>query len=298
MTELAPDFSLLPPRYRRLLRLAQEQNNIVVKPLLQLKGGLSGAYIFLVSVSAVDSFDVEHLVLKLDRPYPGERDEIERHRIAIAQAPPRFARNHMPDIAFDRIEFEGLIAVFYRVAGESLIKYRPLAAYEQQQQLENIFELVSTELLTEWNSRQRFKVVQPQSLLAQWLGYRLEPGSQIERFLEEDQNVNADVPGLLLGDIAYPNPLLYARKADLWELTRSIDAMIGFQHGDLNTNNILVRFATDSHEIEGYYIIDFAFFEEQAPLLYDHLYLELAYLIRYLESVPLKTWIELIMLLA
>ncbi len=297
MTEVASDFSQLPPEHQHLLRLAQEQNNIIVKPLQQLKGGLSGATIFLVSVSAVDSVVVEHLVLKLDRPYPGERDEIDRHRIAIAQAPPLFAGNHMPDIAFDKIEFEGLIAVFYRVAGESLFKYRPLAAYAQQQQLETIFDLVSSDLLTEWNSELNFEVVHPQSLLAQWLGYRIEPGNQIERFLKENQQVHADMPGLLLEDIAFPNPLLYAQKADLWESTRSIDAMFGFQHGDLNTNNILVRFAADGREIEGYYIIDFAFFEEQAPLLYDHAYLELAYLIRYLESVPFEAWIKLIVLL-
>ncbi len=33
MTEVAPDFSLLPPQHQHLIRLAQEQNNIVVKPL-------------------------------------------------------------------------------------------------------------------------------------------------------------------------------------------------------------------------------------------------------------------------
>jgi predicted ATPase/Tfp pilus assembly protein PilF len=298
MTEMAPEFSLLPPEYQRLLRLVQEHNNIVVKPLQQLKGGLSGAYIFLVSVSAVDTAEVKHLVLKLDRPYPGERDEIERHNIVIAQAPSHFARKHVPEIAFDTIELEGLIAVFYQVAGESLLKYRPLAAYEQQQQLESIFELVATDLLTEWNSGLSFEVVQPQSLLAKWLKYRIEPGSRIEHFLEENQHINSDMPGLLLGDIAYPNPLLYAQKTELWELTRSIDAMIGFQHGDLNTNNILVRFAEDGREIEGYYVIDFALFEERTPLLFDHVYLELAYLLRYLETVPINVWIRLILLFA
>jgi predicted ATPase len=298
MTEVAPDFSLLPLQHQQLLSLAQEQNNIVVKPLQYLKGGLTGAYIFLVRVSAVDSLDVEHLVLKLDRPYPGERDEIERHSIALAQAPPLFALKHIPDMAYDRIEFEELIAVFYRVAGESLFKYRPLAAYEQQQQLETIFERVSSDLLKEWNSELSFEVAHPQDLLAQWLGYRIDPGSQIERFLEEVKHVSADIAGLLLGDIVYPNPLVYARRTDFWELTRSIEAMFGFQHGDLNTNNILVRFASGDREIESYYLIDFALFKKQAPLLYDHVYLELAYLIRYLKSVPFKAWIKLVALFA
>ena len=294
MTELAAAFSILPPPYQRLVVHSQDENSIVVTPLQQLKGGLSGAYIFLASVSPVSSSDVEHLVLKLDRPYPGKRNEVARHHIASRQSPPLFARSHMPDIAYQPVEFDGLIAVFYRVAGESLLQYHPLAALELQPQLQTIFERVSTDLLAEWNSQANHEVAAPQSLLAHWLTYRLDTGNRIERFLREDQDLDADVPGLLLGDIVYPNPLFYARTTHLWEGTRSLDAMFGFQHGDLNTNNILVRFDAEGREIDGYFFIDFAFFEERAPLLFDHAYLELAYLIRYLENIPLATWIKFI----
>src|SRR5262249_15417665 len=64
-----------------------------------------------------------------------------------------------------------------------------------------------------------------------------------------------------------------------WWGVRPIDAAIGLQHGDLNTNNILVKFSKNEQQVEGFYLIDFALFREQMPLLLDLRYLEMSYLI-------------------
>ena len=61
---------------------------------------------------------------------------------------------------------------------------------------------------------------------------------------------------------------------------RAIDVATGFIHGDLNTNNILVKFADDKESLAGYYLIDFALFKEDMPLLYDQRYLEMSYLMQ------------------
>ncbi len=53
-----------------------------------------------------------------------------------------------------------------------------------------------------------------------------------------------------------------------------------FIHGDLNTNNILVKFSENKETLEGYYLIDFALFKEDMPLLYDQRYLEMSYLMQ------------------
>ena len=45
MSELAEDFMSLPSEHQSVLRLAQDQHNINIKPLQQLKGGRSGAFI-------------------------------------------------------------------------------------------------------------------------------------------------------------------------------------------------------------------------------------------------------------
>ena len=92
----------------------------------------------------------------------------------------------------------------------------------------------------------------------------------------------------------YPNPLLFAREAAPWGRTRVIDAVVGFQHGDMNLNNILVRFGDDGAELEGYFLIDFAFFEERMPLLYDQAYLEMSFLLPYVSTVDFAKWVDLV----
>ena len=64
-----------------------------------------------------------------------------------------------------------------------------------------------------------------------------------------------------------------------------MDVASGFIHGDLNTNNILVKFADDKEFLEGYYLIDFALFKEDMPLLYDQRYLEMSYLMHAMSRI-------------
>jgi predicted ATPase/Tfp pilus assembly protein PilF len=294
MTAQQPtDFGSLPLEYRNVLQLAQEQHNLQITPLQELKGGRTGARLYLVSVSTPVRDSVQHIVLKLDRVNPQARsDETIRHGLAVSQAPPDFARRHMVNLAFDRVERDGAIAVFYSIAGQSLHHFRPLAYYERQCQLQTIFSATNELLLTEWNAASTFdQAVHPQSLLARWLTYRLEPEGDIERFLQDICHVRADTAGLLIQGHVVPNPLAYARQAQRWGQIRSIDALVGFQHGDLNMGNILVQFAANERDLAGYYLIDLALFREQMPLLYDQAYLEMSYLIRELSRVPFSEWV-------
>ena len=135
-------------------------------------------------------------------------------------------------------------------------------------------------MLEEWNENAAFEqAVHPQKVLQKWLGFRLDPGGNIEHFMQDSCQVDPDTGGLLISGHVFPNPLLYARQPEPWGKARSIDIATGFIHGDLNTNNILVRFSDDKQTLEGYYLIDFALFKDQMPLLYDQRYLEMSYLI-------------------
>ena len=96
----------------------------------------------------------------------------------------------------------------------------------------------------------------------------------------------------------FPNPLLYARKPEPWGKARSIDVATGFIHGDLNTNNILVKFSENKEGIEGYYLIDFALFKESMPLLYDHRYLEMSYLIHAMSQISFAKCVDFLTLMA
>ena len=278
----------------------EDQYKITVAPLQLLVGGWSGAVVYLVSVSANEPKRVEHCILKLDRKGKNARsDEVTRHNTVMSKSTPAFARGHIAELVFDRVEHEGTIAIFYRIAGQSLLKYLPLSKYERQSQLKTLFTQTNTVLLNEWNGNPTFEqAVHPQKVLHTWLGFRLEAGGNTERFLQETRGVNPDVAGLLINGHVFPNPLLYARKPEAWGKARAIDVATGFIHGDLNTNNILVKFADDKESLAGYYLIDFALFKEDMPLLYDQRYLEMSYLMQAMLQIAFAKCVNFLTLLA
>ncbi len=296
MTDLAKEFLSLPAEYQKVLSSAQTTLNIKVTLLQELKGGQTGASLFLVSVSTLDSNEVRHLVLKLDHKSTRTgKDELERHRTAMELSPGEFARDHIAGLAFERIELDDSVAIFYDIAGQSLNNYRPLASYQQQDKLEKLFGTTTSMLLSIWNRDSIFKqAAHPQKILSTWLGYRLKPGGNIERFLDENLKVPEDIPGLLIQGNVFPNPFLFARNQELWNSARPIDILTGFQHGDLNIGNILAQFEGNASELTGYYLIDFALFKTGMPLLYDNCYLEMSYLVRELTRVSLTKWIDFI----
>ena len=299
MTELTNDFQTLPEEYQLVIRLAEETHKISVAPLELLVGGWSGAVVYLVSVSHNESKRVEHCILKLDRKGKNAKsDEITRHNTVMSRSPRQFARNHIAELVFDRVEHDGAIAIFYRIAGQSLLKYRPLSNYERQSQLETIFAETNRVLLTEWNSAQSFEAVHPQKVLQKWLGFRLDSGGNVERFLQDTCRLNPDIAGLLISGHVFPNPLSYARHPEQWGGARSIDIASGFIHGDLNANNVLVKLSEDKKSLEGYYLIDFALFKDQMPLFYDQRYLEMSYLMHAISHISFAKCINFLTLLA
>jgi predicted ATPase len=296
MSTISPsDFGKLPPEYQHLLRLAKEKHSLDVVPLEALKGGQTGAFLYLVSVSVGDSRQVEHLVLKFDRVNEKAKPtEIERHRLALTQAPTVFARQNMANLAYE-IEHEGASAIFYTIAGQSLQRFRTLASNERQSRLEVLFGATNDYLLKGWNTESTFEqALHPQKLLEKWLGYRLKPDGQIGSFLKDKFLMDPDTEGFLIQGQIFPNSLSYGLNARRWKDTRSVDVLTGFQHGDLNIGNILAKFAEDSENLEGYFLIDFALYKAKMPLLYDQCYLEMSYLVRELDRASFQKWVSLV----
>ena len=296
MYELTASFQSLPAEYQRVLQLAQEQHQISVVPLQTLVGGWSGAMVFLVSVTHQSNRRVEHCILKLDRKSAKARsDEVSRHAMAQSKSPEAFARDHLATLAFERVEAEGAIAIFYSIAGQSLQDYRPLSNYRQGHQLETVFTATNQYLLKEWNAHTTFATLHSKELLEKWLGFRLELGAPIESFIRQACRAEPDRPGFLIQGSVFPNPLWYARQRASWGDARPIDVIVGLQHGDLNTNNVLVKFSADGTELAGYYLIDFALFKEGMPLLYDLRYLEMSYLVLAMSQISLAKTVDLIL---
>ncbi len=286
MPESVFSFLSLPPEYQQVIRLAEERYGIAIAPLQELAGGWSGAIIYLVRVTSTDSSKVEHLILKLDRVRPlSSSDEISRHKAVQQKSPAEFSRLHIPDMAYDRVEAENALAIFYTIAGQSLHNFRTLSSYRRQSRIETLFSTTNRILLDEWNANLTFEQIDhPLNMLRRWLGFRLDAGQNIESFVSEVCHLHPNIPGFIVQGNILPNPLYYARNIDAWtqvrsgDAIRSLDAMVGLQHSDLNTNNILAKISRQGDELEGYYLIDFALFKEDMPLLYDQRYLEMSYL--------------------
>ena len=300
MSELTVNFQSLPAEYQHLIQLAEDQYKITIAPLQLLVGGWSGAFVYLVSISENETRRVEHCILKLDHKGGSARsDEVTRHTTVTEKSATDFAKKHIAELVFDRIEYEGNIAIFYRIAGQSLLNYLPVSMFGQQDQLKTIFMQTNTVLLDEWNGNATFKqAVHPQKVLEKWLSFRLEAGGNIEKFFEMVCRIDPDITGLLVNGNVFPNPLLYARKPEPWGKARPIDIATGFIHGDLNTNNILVKFTENNEDLEGYYLIDFALFKENMPLLYDQRYLEMSYLVHAMSQVSFEKCVNFLTLIA
>jgi len=113
MPDLRTEFESLPEEYQYVIHLAQDTYQITVAPLQLLVGGWSGAVVYLVSVSSNETRRVEHCILKLDRKGKNAKsDEVTRHNTVMSKSTPEFARNHIAELVFDRVEQEGAIAIF------------------------------------------------------------------------------------------------------------------------------------------------------------------------------------------
>jgi len=285
---------LLPVEYQKVLERTQEQHKIDVLLLDQLKGGRTAARLYLASVTKEGDSQLRHLVLKIDQVHESyEQTENIRHKLAISQAPRDFSRDHLAELAFE-CEWEGFIALLYDIAGGSLHQFRPIANFENQSQLEKIFCRVNELVLDEWNQSPGFEqAVCPQELLKRWLGYRLTSEGYVGAFLEDELQINPDIPGFLIDGLVYPNPFFFGINASVWEDARCIDIICGHQHGDLNLGNILVRFDSSGKNLNGIYLIDFSLYAERMALMYDLCYLEMSYLIGELGRTPIHKCVDL-----
>ncbi|MCI5127686.1 MAG: hypothetical protein D3907_04120, partial [Candidatus Electrothrix sp. AUS3] len=158
-----------------------------------------------------------------------------------------------------------------------------------------ILKLLSQGILYYWNKDYTYSALcRPADILKNWLGYRIigESGGRIPSFLE-------DICKLTLKDFSfsflgnwYPNPYAYSIRSDLWPSDHKIKSIQGKGHGDLHGYNVLVKI-TGKHDYP-YYLIDFALYEEQVYLFYDHAYLELSQLLHDRGTTSFQRWLQII----
>jgi hypothetical protein len=115
---MGPVLTSFPEEFQHILLRVREMQDIEITPREELKGGRTGARLFLVSVKPAGSKKISHLILKLDHlSQKTKSDESKRHHLALSQAPTAFAKGHMAEIAYE-LTHEGCIAIFYSIAGQ------------------------------------------------------------------------------------------------------------------------------------------------------------------------------------
>lgn len=268
------------------------QQHIVL--LREFTDGKSSARVFAVDIES--EIHRGMAILKLDKKHPWsalEDDETIRYQRA-AKTAPGFAEAHLPQL-LEIYKDENNVGLLSTVAGDTFINTQPWSRLHNDQKRDSI-RTISQELLDEWNSDYLIseETIHPQHALLKWLGYRIDPsrGGMIHTFVEDVIGLGSrDEAFSLFGDWL-PNPFAYATDPEIWPSMPDIKLAKGRIHGDLHSQNILVRIAGRSSY--WYFLIDLALFEEDTFLFYDHAYFELSQLLRSRHNVPVQRWVRLL----
>lgn len=258
--------------------------------LQEFSDGKSAAKVYRVDLKRPDYKG--QAILKLDTIHNWgvpEAGEAERHKLAYARDT-KFTEEHIPRL-IDSVEFGGQVALLYGIAGDSLensLALNRLDAFKQQ----ITTAALSSDLLRAWNRSYSTELHTAQSLLKQWLGYRLEPsqGGRILDFLDRECKIDPMCSGFIIGGETYPNPYYFALASG--ELNVEHIAAFGGIHGDLHARNVIAHISSNPRP--RYHVIDFALYHNNAPLFYDHAYLEFSILIEKRSACGLERFLSIL----
>ena len=252
-------------------------------------GGQSGAAVMLVEIRTPEHDGLG--ILKLSDTDPAN-NEVSRQKQARTLAPALLAR--IPLIPHYFVE-DARSAILMTVAGGGLLEAQVMATTSGGL-LNLAVQRVSTSLYSEWNPEPNFdgKPVAADVLLREWLDHRLGPAGRIPDVLRQVLHISPDCQAFRYDGKDYPNPYGFAH-TDFIGNQIDVSAGRGLVHGDLHSGNVLT---SGPRQIDNYYFIDFSHFKSQAPLFFDHAYLELSLLLDARESLTHQRWHRLCQSLA
>jgi hypothetical protein len=273
------------PDFAATIRQAFPAWNVAI--LKEISGGNSGARVLVVDFapqSALGSTPEPDLqpgqfILKLqaELAWSGEAGESERHAAAAAKNSD-FSRAHIPALRH-ATAIDGVSLILYEIAGQSLTGCVSADTVDSGS-LAHYCGLISDHLLTVWNNSYALKqATAAAASLRAWLEYRLDHNEAptLHSFVEQVTNAN---PIFILGGRVLVNPL-WLSTADIINVPSASVAFLGQVHNDLHPGNVLVD--RTAQRRDSYWLIDFALSKE-APLGFDHAYLELSLLLGHLQG--------------
>jgi tetratricopeptide (TPR) repeat protein len=255
--------------------------------LKEISGGNSGARVLVVDFapqSALGSTPESDLqpgqfILKLqaEPAWSGQAGEPERHAEAAAKNSD-FSRDHIPALRH-ATAIDGVSLILYEIAGQSLAGCVGADTVDSGS-LAHYCGLISDHLLTVWNNAYTLtQATAAAATLRAWLGYRLDHNEAPTLHSLVDQVTGANPVFIYCGRILL-NPL-WLSVDDIINVPPASVAFIGQVHNDLHPGNVLVD--RTAQRRDEYWLIDFALSKE-APLGFDHAYLELSLLLGHLQG--------------
>lgn len=247
----------------------------LIKPLT---GGLSGARVWLCDVIASASSAVDgQYVLKVVPDPPISTGSAS----ALARELGEYAALRVPSMLHSVTDHD-LSVELYDLAGQSLDTVRTAESVSDHLDCEEVYQSLASELIcAQLTSGSTHYPASVESVLESWLGPNWLGGHRGSRLETQSQALNPQRDELFrYGAELLPDPVLLAGEFLQDALDGTID---GICHGDLHERNILVRGSRQTSDLT-YWLIDFNW-DQRAPLLYDHAYLECSLTLSGLERM-------------
>src|ERR1700733_10817243 len=269
---------------QEFVELIKQRHGTIIEVREILTSGKSGAIVALVDCSG------KHdgiYILKIGSLPKGWEDEETLHRRAIAE---HAFSDRLPAIVLSERTTESYCLIL-KIAGESRITWRPLvgslglfrSAYAQFGQIAWTPALFSFDVQLDCTEVARRS-----------LGYRLVPteggriGNHVAEFLGKEFLTQSQ---FIYRDELLPNPFWFVANPNPRGPIR-IRPLLGPVHGDAHAQNIFVR-AREDATVRDVHLIDMASYKSKALFFFDHAYLELSALLRQMEDIGERRWLNL-----
>ncbi|MBR1270612.1 hypothetical protein JQ629_24360 [Bradyrhizobium sp. AUGA SZCCT0222] len=137
----------------------------------------------------------------------------------------------------------------------------------------------------------------PQNAVSEAVGYKLTPTkggritANISSFLGEDFLVRAR---FVHNNRILPNPYYFAVSPSLMSPLRPLSGPV---HGDCHSQNLFINVGQDPYEVD-VQLVDLATYQSKSLFFFDHAYLELATMLRQMDQLGDRRWLEFVLALS
>ncbi|MCO7187395.1 MULTISPECIES: hypothetical protein [unclassified Pseudoalteromonas] len=279
--------------YKALHALIQEQCAAKEFHLKKKLSGKSGDSVYLCDIIIDNPSYSGFAVIKYSTNHPQySKDEFAAHQLA-AKTLPEFAEQHIPKL-IKKVDGDNQSAFIMTIAGNGLSLTEELASLTHDIQSQ-IMCHISELLLEKWHTGSIAAECSAQTVLSNWLDYRIGEQSTLPKLLADLLDISAQEASFYFAGKSFTNPFFHAKTPGLPLGDIKLRPLEGYMHGDLHGHNCL--YGGQDRGKQSAFLIDFEQFKEGVPLFFDHAYLEFSLLLNNHTELSIQEWTSVIDLL-